>query len=112
VNSVRAGLDGVVRYSLVIRSPSGADNAFFEGIRCTSNEIKTYAYGITDMNDKKSFFPRSDPQWQQVLSSGVKGYGPTFINSYLCGFNGKNLKLGEIIQNIKYGKGEVDGTYN
>lgn len=112
VESVQVGADGVVRYSLVIRSSSGSDNAFFEGIRCISNEIKTYAYGAADMDDKKKFVPRIKPGWKKASSSGVRGYSETFIINYLCGFNGKNIKRYEIIQNIKYGKGEVDGTYN
>ena len=112
VENIQVGGDGVVRYSLVIRSPSGSDNAFYEGVRCTTNTIKTYAYGTMDMDDKKKFVARLKPAWKQAHSSGVMGYGQTFIINYLCGFNGKNLKRGEIIQNIKYGKGEVDGGYN
>ncbi len=112
VKTLQVGDDGIVRYSLVIRSSSVSDNVFFEGVRCTSNEIKAYAYGITDMDDKKKFIAKSDPKWRQVSSIGVTGYGPTFIANYLCGFNGKSIKRDEVIQNIKYGKGTVDGGYN
>jgi len=112
VKTLQVGNDGVVRYSLVIRSSSGSDNAFFEGVRCTSGEMKTYAYGITDMDDKKKFIARTDPKWRIASSSGIKGYGQTFIINYLCGFNGKTIKRNEVIQNIKYGKGNVDGGYN
>ena len=64
------------------------------------------------MDDKKKFVARTDPKWRPATSKGVKGYGQTFINNYLCGFNGKSIKRHEVIQNIKYGKGAVDGTYN
>ena len=111
VETLQVGEDDVVRYSLVIRSPKGSDNAFFEGIRCSTHEVKTYAYGITDMDDKKKFVARSEAKWRYATSSGVTGYSVTLINHYLCGFNRKSLKRTDIIQNIKYGKGAVDGLY-
>ena len=35
--------DRVVRYVVVVRSPSGGRNVFYEGIRCPTAEMKTYA---------------------------------------------------------------------
>lgn len=105
------GADGVVRYALVIRSPGGTDNARYEGIRCIGQQIKTYAYGTMDMQGNKKFVARSEPKWKPVTSNGVTGYGPIFIANYFCDFNSINLKRSEVIQNIKYGKGEVDGSY-
>ena len=35
--------DSVVRYVMVARSPSGASNVMYEGIRCSTAEFKTYA---------------------------------------------------------------------
>jgi len=46
--SIAPGADGVVRYSLVVRSPSGAENVTFEGIRCSTRESKLYAFGRRD----------------------------------------------------------------
>lgn len=43
--SISTGEDGVVRYTMIVRSPSGADNVSFEGIRCASRERKLYAFG-------------------------------------------------------------------
>jgi CNP1-like family protein len=42
--SVSAGEDRVVRYALVARSASGAENVSFEGIRCPG-EYRVYAVG-------------------------------------------------------------------
>jgi hypothetical protein len=44
-SSISVGEDGVVRYSLVVKSPAGAMNVSYEGIRCQTNERKVYAYG-------------------------------------------------------------------
>jgi len=39
------GADGVVRYLLVFRSPSGAETVFYEGMRCGARQWRRYAYG-------------------------------------------------------------------
>jgi hypothetical protein len=43
--SLKVGGDGVVRYSLVARSASGAENITYEGIRCRTRESRVYAVG-------------------------------------------------------------------
>jgi hypothetical protein len=43
--TVAVGRDGIVRYVLVGRSPGGAENVSFEGIRCDSREYRIYAVG-------------------------------------------------------------------
>ncbi|MDR3367999.1 CNP1-like family protein [Rhodoferax sp.] len=35
--------DGIVRYVVVTRNTSGSVNAMYEGIRCATGEVKTYA---------------------------------------------------------------------
>lgn len=110
--TLSVGADGVVRYSIVIRSPSGADNVMFDGIRCTSSQIKNYAYGSTDMDGKKKFIQKQSATWKPFQSSGITGYAPILTANYFCNFEGIMLTRQEIIQNIKYGKGNVDGLYN
>lgn len=41
--TITVGTDGVVRYVVVMRNASGASVAAFEGLRCTTDEVKTYA---------------------------------------------------------------------
>src|SRR5438477_3451709 len=45
LNSLSAGSDGVVRYTLVSTSDGGAQNVSYEGIRCQTAEKKLYAFG-------------------------------------------------------------------
>ncbi len=106
------GGDGVVRYSIVIRSSSGSDNAMFEGLRCNTSQVKIYAYGSTDTQGKKIFTPKENSAWKPLRSSGVSGYSDNFAKSYFCDKFGTVLSSNEIIKNIKYGKGSVDGIYN
>ena len=35
--------DGVVRYVIVARSANGASNVMYEGLRCSTGQVKTYA---------------------------------------------------------------------
>jgi rubrerythrin len=39
------GKDGVVRYTLLARSPSGVENVTYEGIRCAAGSFRVYALG-------------------------------------------------------------------
>ena len=41
--TVQVGNDGVVRYVVVMSNASGTVNAAYEGIRCASDQVKTYA---------------------------------------------------------------------
>ena len=42
-DSIQVGDDGVVRYVIVMRNTSGSTNAVYEGLRCISDEVRTYA---------------------------------------------------------------------
>lgn len=59
--SISVGEDGVVRYSLIIRSPSGVNNVSFEGIRCSSHEKKLYAFGRADGTWSRNKYARWTP---------------------------------------------------
>ena len=57
--SVSVGQDGIVRYTLVARSLSGAENVSYEGMRCETYETRTYAFG----NDDGSWVQARNQQW-------------------------------------------------
>ena len=42
-DTIVVGADGVVRYVIVMRNSTGSTNAVYEGIRCITDEVKTYA---------------------------------------------------------------------
>lgn len=109
--SLTIGADDVIRYTIVVRSSSGSDNISFEGLRCNQLTMKKYAYGSVDRNGQKKLVARNNLKWKPYRVSGVTGYADSLIKNYFCDHNGSTLKLHQIIQNIKYGKGEVDGLY-
>ncbi|MFM7341610.1 MAG: CNP1-like family protein [Betaproteobacteria bacterium] len=53
--------DRVVRYVMVATSPSGVRNVFYEGIRCPTSQVKTYA-----RHSDGRWAMASDPQWQNM----------------------------------------------
>jgi hypothetical protein len=71
--SLSIGPDGVVRYVLVARSPSGAENVSFEGIRCATGEVKIYATGRPDgswegrASEWRTIEPRTVQRWHNAL---------------------------------------------
>ncbi len=70
----------LVLYTLVIRSASGAENVFFEGIRCDSEEFKTYAFGTGDGKLK----PLREPQWRPIENLKHIKYRKDLYDHYLC----------------------------
>jgi hypothetical protein len=72
--SLSVGNDGVVRYTLVARSPSGAENVSYEGMRCSTASYKIYALGhgsnwTRAQGDWKTIQPKSVQRWHEALSS-------------------------------------------
>ena len=54
--------DGVVRYVMVASNASGSITAMYEGIRCATGEVKTYARYASN----GQWTPQKDPQWQSL----------------------------------------------
>jgi len=52
--------DGIVRYVMVASNATGSISAIYEGIRCASGEVKTYAR----FNTSGHWSAVKDPQWQ------------------------------------------------
>lgn len=59
--SLNLGEDGVVRYTVLIRSPSGAETVSFEGMRCASVERKLYAFGRPNGEWSRNRFAKWEP---------------------------------------------------
>jgi hypothetical protein len=89
--------DRIVRYTLVIKSPSGASNISYEGLRCDSFERKIYAYAAPD----GSWLPVRDPQWK-FFDKEV--YRQTLFNDFFCSARmGRVRSVREAIQMLNSG---------
>lgn len=60
--TVTVGGDGIVRYVVVMTNSTGTINAAYEGIRCFTDEVKTYAR----VGSSGEWAMTSDPQWKPV----------------------------------------------
>lgn len=78
--SVGVGADGVVRYTLVVRTPGGAENVTFEGIRCATGERRIYASGRKD----GSWTPMKSRAWQPIGDNAYNRPRAALAYDYFC----------------------------
>lgn len=97
--SVSAGSDGVVRYTLVIKTAGGATNVSFEGIRCETREQKYYAIGRSD----GAWVRARNPQWRHIEYKEFNAQHYTLYSDYAC--QGKFMveKAEQIVQALRRG---------
>jgi hypothetical protein len=91
------GQDGVLRYVVVARSPTGAINAMYEGIRCTSGEYKTYAR----YNPGSGWNRVSEPQWELMRNSPNTRHTLQLARQGGCPQGGPPVRLDEVIFELK-----------
>ncbi len=72
--------DYVVRYTMVVESSRGTRNVFYEGIRCNTEEYKTYAFGA----GKGKLRARKKPEWRPVLETGRTRFRAHMMQYYFC----------------------------
>lgn len=78
-SSLSVGSDGVVRYVLVARSPEGAENVSFEGLRCKDGEYKIYATG----SGNGTWVSTRGARWRPV-EQAAGSWHRTLANDYFC----------------------------
>ncbi len=72
--------DGIVRFTLVVRSAGGAQNVSFEGVRCETAERKLYAIG---RNDREWIKPRSD-EWRRISDNAFNRQYALLAKDFFC----------------------------
>lgn len=95
--------DGIVRYTVVIKSKTGAKNVAFEGMRCSTKEYKTYAFG----NGKGTFVKPRKFEWKPLNNNGYTRYRKDLSDFYFCNIHIVNLSAEKIIAEMKYGTSSV-----
>jgi hypothetical protein len=77
--SLAVGEDGVVRYVLVARSAQGAESVSFEGMRCSTREVRIYAIGTGDGG-----WTRSAGPWRRIAPREIQRWHNALYNEYFC----------------------------
>ena len=78
--SILVGTDGIVRYTLVIKSPSGAANVSYEGIWCAMKEQKTYALGRSD----GTWSNARTSEWRPIVYKEINRHHAVLFTDYFC----------------------------
>jgi hypothetical protein len=78
--SLSIGPDGVVRYTLVVKTAGGATNVTHEGVRCEVREQKIYAIG----GAKGDWVRARDPQWRRIEYRAVNNHHGVLYADFLC----------------------------
>lgn len=77
--SLAVGEDGVVRYVLVARSAQGAESVSFEGMRCSTGEVRIYAIGTSDGS-----WTRSAGPWRRITPREIQRWHNALYTEYFC----------------------------
>lgn len=93
--SVTVGADQVVRYIILLRSRTGSKNVFFEGVRCETNEYKSYAFATG-----KQLRRLRQSRWRLVSNSGAQRYRYELIAYFLCD-NGSPLSHDTMMRRLR-----------
>jgi hypothetical protein len=78
--SLGAGSDGVIRYTMVVEAAGGARNVTYEGLRCSTRELRVYAFGQRDGSWSKS---RSN-DWRPVQDAAANRQHSVLMSEYFC----------------------------
>lgn len=79
--SLTVGSDGVVRYTVVVTSPSGARNVNYEGIRCDTYEWRLYA-GLNADHDGWDHTVATG--WTRIENGELNAYHAALYRDYFC----------------------------
>lgn len=87
--------DGIVRYVVVVSNASGGGlNAFYEGVRCSSEETKSYARYASD-----GWRATLNPEWKN-FSNLRSSYAKELASQGLCRGHAPRASVSEIVRYI------------
>ncbi len=83
-DSISRGANGVMRYTVAVVSKTGVRNIFYEGLRCATDEVKTYAYAT----NRGAFRRSGQSKWRPIANKGIRAYQDFLVNVVICGTHG------------------------
>ncbi len=95
-DSISVGADGVVRYTLVIKTSGGASNVTFEGMRCDARQQKYYAIGRSDGTWSRA----RNPAWSHIEYKEINRHHGVLYADFFC--NGRlQLSTKEVLARLR-----------
>jgi hypothetical protein len=89
--------EGIVRYVVVASSRTGALNAMYEGIRCSTSEYKVYAR----YNPGSGWNAVTEPTWQSLYSASPSRHTLNIARAGVCRGNAPNLTVEQIVRDLR-----------
>lgn len=99
------GKDGIVRYTLVIKTARGATNVSYEGMHCDLEQTKMYATGRSN----GTWINARTAQWQKIRLSSILDPRHVLHRNYLCAGLSSNIpaaSVEDVLRRIRYGPRE------
>jgi hypothetical protein len=97
--SLTVGTDGVVRFTVVVTSPTGARNVIYEGIRCDTYEWRQYA-GLN--SDHDGWDTTVANNFTRIENGALNAYQAALYQDYLCANKMPTGNASTILENIRY----------
>jgi CNP1-like family len=89
--------DGIVHYVMVAVSPGGAVNAFYEGIRCATGEVKSYARA----NASGVWTIVKAPEWRPLNGNQPSKHAQALAQQGACEGNASASSAAAILRKLK-----------
>jgi hypothetical protein len=106
--SVSVGSDGVVRFTVVIVTASGARNVYYEGLHCDTYEWRRYA-SVDDTG--KDWDRTAANDWRRVETSELNAYHGALYSDYMCANKSPTGSAPTIVRNIRYKRTAMSKMY-
>jgi hypothetical protein len=97
--SILVGDDGIVRYTLVIKSAGGAENVSYEGMHCDNVEQKYYAFGRRD----GTWTNAQNSAWRRIQYKEINRQHGVLYADYFCPDGSPIRSATDAINRFKYG---------
>ena len=89
--------DGIVRYVVVATSAAGAKNVIYEGLRCATGEVRTYARAKPD----GTWVPVTKSEWKSVHDSFLSRHSLRFAQVAACDLTAPVSSVRELERKLK-----------
>ena len=95
--TISMAADGVVRYVIVASSSGGAMNALYEGIRCTTGEVRTYARSASS----GVWTEAVDSPWRKLMEPSPSRHALELARTGVCRGAAPNKSVEAIVRDLR-----------
>lgn len=89
--------DGIVRYVVVATSAGGAKNVIYEGLRCATGEVRTYARAKPD----GTWVPVTNSEWKSAFDLSLPRHSLRFAKIAACQNAAPVSSVAELVRRLK-----------